>query len=65
MQEPVKVRLHFFAANEGALSQVVDAILGLRELLDDHPELVNDSLATLITACGVIIGDEAGSRTLC
>ncbi|KAI0652243.1 hypothetical protein C8Q79DRAFT_898200 [Trametes meyenii] len=35
-----------------------DAIHGLRELLDAHPELINAHLTTLVNSCVRIIGDE-------
>ena len=37
---------------------VEDALLGLRELLEGHPELIDPSLTTLLNACVRIIGDE-------
>ncbi|KAI0673507.1 hypothetical protein C8Q78DRAFT_968534 [Trametes maxima] len=38
-----------------------DAILGLRELLDAHPELINTHLTTLVNNCVRIISDEDAS----
>ncbi|KAF7320428.1 Ipi1-N domain-containing protein [Mycena kentingensis (nom. inval.)] len=38
-----------------------DAISGLRELLDSHPQLLDASLPTLITAAARAIGDEDAS----
>ncbi|KZP31318.1 hypothetical protein FIBSPDRAFT_945334 [Athelia psychrophila] len=38
-----------------------DALLGLRELLEGHPELVESSLTVLLNACVRIIGDEDAS----
>lgn len=35
-----------------------DALLGLRELLEAHPTLIDSSLTTLLNACVRIIGDE-------
>ncbi|KZT05948.1 uncharacterized protein LAESUDRAFT_726516 [Laetiporus sulphureus 93-53] len=35
-----------------------DAILGLRELLDSHPELILPNLTVLINSCVRVIGDE-------
>jgi hypothetical protein len=39
-------------------SCVTDALLGLRELLEANPQLIDPSLTTLINACVRIIGDE-------
>ncbi|KAI0361212.1 hypothetical protein OH77DRAFT_1443396 [Trametes cingulata] len=38
-----------------------DAILGLRELLEAHPELIGTHLTTLVNSCVRIIGDEDAS----
>ncbi|KAI0330555.1 hypothetical protein GY45DRAFT_736395 [Cubamyces sp. BRFM 1775] len=38
-----------------------DAILGLRELLEAHPELINAHLTALVNSCVRIIGDEDAS----
>ncbi|KAF9044791.1 hypothetical protein BDZ89DRAFT_1058887 [Hymenopellis radicata] len=38
-----------------------DAILGFRELLESHPELLQPSLTTLFMACARLIGDEDSS----
>ncbi|KAJ8494635.1 hypothetical protein ONZ51_g2221 [Trametes cubensis] len=38
-----------------------DAILGLRELLEAHPELINPHLTALVKNCVRIIGDEDAS----
>ena len=35
-----------------------DALLGLRELLEANPELIEPSLTTLLNTCARIIGDE-------
>ncbi|KAH9898031.1 hypothetical protein C8Q73DRAFT_640798 [Cubamyces lactineus] len=41
--------------------RVVDAILGLRELLEAHHELINSHLTALVNSCVRIIGDEDAS----
>lgn len=37
---------------------VKDAIAGLRELLEEHPSLINSSLTAILHACARIISDE-------
>jgi hypothetical protein len=39
-------------------SRVTDALLGLRELLEANPQLIDSSLTTLINTCVRIIADE-------
>ena len=39
-------------------SCVTDALLGLRELLEANPQLIDSSLATLINTCVRVIADE-------
>jgi hypothetical protein len=40
------------------LNHPIDAIMGLRELLEAHWELLDSSLTALINGCVRIIGDE-------
>jgi hypothetical protein len=43
----------------GHLAQAsVDAILGVKELFDTHPEVIKPSLSTLLASCARLIGDE-------
>lgn len=42
----------------------IDAILGFRELLDAHPELLQPSLPTLLAACARMIGDEVSQSSI-
>jgi len=37
---------------------VIDAIAGLRELLEGYPHLVEASLSSVIQTCARLIGDE-------
>ena len=41
-----------------------DAILGFRELLEAHPELISVHLTQLVSSCVRLIGDEVYSDTL-
>lgn len=38
--------------------------MGLRELFEAHPHLVEPSLTTLVNACVRIIGDDVGSLSV-
>lgn len=43
------------------ISHRLDAILGLRELLDSHPGLLSEHLTALFNACVRLIGDEVST----
>jgi hypothetical protein len=42
----------------GRYQFILDAIWGLRELLDTNPRLMETSLTPIIQACARIVGDE-------
>lgn len=41
-----------------------DAIIGLRELFEDHPDVIVSSLSTTLSNCARIIGDEVSTLIL-
>lgn len=44
--------------------QATDALLGLRELLEAHPELINVHLTALVNSCIRLISDEVSLKYL-